>query len=58
MANRFTASYPGGCSECGEDFDEGDRVGYVDDELCCDDCCQAAEDEEAELAKGWGSEII
>lgn len=57
MANRFVASFPGECSECAERFDEGDRIGYVEDELCCDDCCADAEDEEDGLMEGWGGNV-
>lgn len=34
----FEARYPGRCA-CGEDFDEGDEVRYVDGELCLVGCC-------------------
>lgn len=35
---RFTARYDSECAECGSDIEEGDTAGYVDDEVCCDDC--------------------
>lgn len=48
---RFRARYDGECSDCGDYFEEGDFVGYVDDELCCGECVQSAEDEQDE--SGW-----
>lgn len=40
MARTFSAAYPGECSECGLDFMDGDEIGYVDDEICCEECCE------------------
>lgn len=34
----FNARWAGTCNDCGEDFEEGDRIGYVDDVICCYDC--------------------
>lgn len=34
----FYAKWRGWCSECGDEWEEGDEIGYVDDELCCGDC--------------------
>jgi hypothetical protein len=39
---KFGARYDGHCVPCGTAFDEGDAVGYVDDELCCEDCYDEA----------------
>ena len=39
MASKvFTATFPGRCSECGEQIEVGDDVQYVDDELVHEDC--------------------
>lgn len=60
MARTFRAGFDGGeCVECGEEFEEGDSIGYdEDDELCCAACLEEAEadiEEAAELWKGfWG----
>ena len=40
MAHTFSARYPGECNGCGAEFDEGDPIGYVDDEINCEDCCE------------------
>ena len=37
----FAARYPGKCSACGETIEEGDRVGYVEDELVGECCLDA-----------------
>ncbi|MGW0134859.1 hypothetical protein [Streptomyces sp. NPDC003299] len=42
VGRRFTAAFDGACAECHGDFYEGDEVAYVDDELCCEDCADAA----------------
>lgn len=34
------ARYPGKCADCGEPFEEGDVIGQVDGEWCCEDCVQ------------------
>lgn len=41
----FYASYPGRC-DCGEPFDEGDEIRYVDGELLVQDCCGWQYDDE------------
>jgi hypothetical protein len=33
------ARYPGKCAACGESFDEGDLIGQVDGDWCCENCC-------------------
>lgn len=46
MARTFTARYPqrDGCAQCGADIDAGDQAGYIDSEICCEDCCFADPD--------------
>lgn len=34
----FSASFPGTCSHCGTHIEEGDSIGYLDDEIVCDVC--------------------
>lgn len=34
----FFAMYDGECSHCLSDILEGDEIGYVDDEICCQNC--------------------
>lgn len=59
MANvtRFEAKFPteGGCNECGGDIEAGDNIGYVDDEINCEDCCDETEAEEQDEIdnSGW-----
>jgi hypothetical protein len=36
---RFEARWPGECAQCMGDIAEGDRAGYIDDEVCCESCC-------------------
>lgn len=43
--NRFEARYDSDCKCCGEMIYEGDEAGYVDDEVCCQTCCNDAEDD-------------
>lgn len=38
----FTARYGGWCKHCGDRIEEGDEVGYVDDELACEQCVREA----------------
>lgn len=38
----FKIAYDDYCRECGDECDEGDRMGYVDDEICCEDCWEEA----------------
>ena len=49
----FYASYPGTCS-CGNDFDEGDELRYVDGELLREECCghEYSDEHAAESATG------
>lgn len=35
----FTANWGGKCAGCGERFEEGDAVFYLDGELHAEDCC-------------------
>ena len=39
MVRRFYARYEGTCAACFEHIYEGDYIGYIDDEVCCEDCC-------------------
>lgn len=43
----FVAAYttPDGCAHCMGDLEEGDTVGYVDDELVCETCYGNARNE-------------
>lgn len=34
----FDASFPGVCDLCGDPFDEGEEIAYLDDEIVCKDC--------------------
>lgn len=34
----FEAHYDGECARCFRSFFEGERVGFVADELCCESC--------------------
>lgn len=34
----FEARYSGRCTSCGEHWEEGDEIAYVDDELVCEWC--------------------
>lgn len=56
--NKFTARFPSECARCPNEIEEGDEAGYIDDEVCCGDCVQAAEAEEQEEIDGseWFSE--
>lgn len=40
MARTFTAAYDGECSNCDCAIFQGDEIGYVDDEVCCEKCCE------------------
>lgn len=42
MAYTFSARFPGECHQCFEPFEEGDEIGYVDDQICCEICCDMA----------------
>jgi hypothetical protein len=39
---RFEARYGGRCPLCDNGFREGDIVGYLDDDVCCDACYDTA----------------
>jgi hypothetical protein len=41
----FTARYTSRCAQCDELIEPGDEAGYVDDEVCCEDCAEAAEEQ-------------
>jgi hypothetical protein len=41
----FPARYNGICRCCDEPIEVGDWVGYLDDEVCCEDCIDAAGEE-------------
>lgn len=43
MARLFEAQYRGSCSNCGEPVEPSDWVGYVNDQVCCEDCCKELE---------------
>jgi hypothetical protein len=38
----FIAAWPGDCSDCGDPFDEGDDIAYVDNQIVCRDCWDEA----------------
>lgn len=38
----FDAAFDSDCAECGADIEAGDHVGYVDDEVVCESCYDAA----------------
>lgn len=42
--SRFTAAYPGDCGRCWRDIEPGDEAGYIDNEVCCGDCCDERDD--------------
>ncbi|WNI15553.1 hypothetical protein [Actinacidiphila sp. ITFR-21] len=42
MTATFTARYEGWCAECGAEIEPGDTAGYLDDEVCCEDCVESA----------------
>lgn len=44
MPATFTARYESDCAECGAAIEPGDEAGYVDDEVCCEDCVDASRD--------------
>lgn len=41
----FAAKYHGICERCLGDIDPGDEVGYLDDDLCCEECWERFKDE-------------
>lgn len=34
----FSVAYDGECSECGASFRAGDQVGWIDDQIICENC--------------------
>lgn len=50
MGAYFTARFDSECARCDEPISEGDTAGYVDDEVCCEDCWEEARAEEEEYA--------
>jgi hypothetical protein len=38
----ITARYEGRCPGCGEPIEEGDQIGMVDEEWCCERCVEDA----------------
>jgi formylmethanofuran dehydrogenase subunit E len=42
---RFTARYDSDCNDCGGMILEGDDAGWVDDEVVCSSCYDAATDD-------------
>ena len=48
--NRFRASFDSECvsmiagRQCDGDISEGDEIGYVDDEIACESCCDHAQE--------------
>lgn len=34
----FLARYDGVCRHCGDEFEAGDPIGYIDDEIACFNC--------------------
>ena len=57
MANiaKFIAAFDSECAKCFGDISEGDNAGYLDDEVCCEDCCDEIEAEEQDEINesGW-----
>lgn len=45
MPHLFTALWDGECRICLDSIWEGDEIGYVDDEIACEQCCYENEDE-------------
>lgn len=41
---RFPAAYDGDCKHCYFDISQGDSIGYIDDEIACESCCDAEEE--------------
>lgn len=45
MSWSFTARYPGECSKCGNQFDEGDEIEYNSaGEIVWSECCGVSDD--------------
>lgn len=45
MPATFTAAYRGKCAECFTEIEPGDTAGYVDDEVCCEECVEASDED-------------
>jgi hypothetical protein len=41
----FSARYDGHCTQCQDAFEEGDEIGYVDDEIACGSCVESTNDD-------------
>lgn len=44
--NRFVAAFDSECASCSIDISEGDEASYVNSEVCCEECCDDADDED------------
>jgi len=44
--------FDGECASCGGEVEEGDEAGYVDDEVVCGQCRDAAETERRHAGDG------
>lgn len=42
VSRKFPASYEGDCADCMGIIDPGDLIGYVEDEICCEECYDKA----------------
>lgn len=43
--NRFRALFNSECNYCADEILEGDLIGYIEDEIACEDCCDGEEEE-------------
>jgi len=50
MGASFTARFDSECADCGGLILEGDPAGYVDDEVCCEECWEADQEEPDDTA--------
>lgn len=41
----FLANWDGECTCCGDSFEQGDNIAYLDDELVCEYCWRAHKDD-------------
>jgi hypothetical protein len=44
LGARFSARFDSECARCGGDNEEGDDVGWIDDEVCCIECYNECSD--------------
>lgn len=52
--NLFPARFSSECSRCDDAIDEGDMIGFDDeDEICCEGCLAEDEEEIAKHAESW-----